>query len=77
MPVSGDLFVSRAALSIPAKSPFSVIFSWSPSGSSRIAWISARMRDVTLGERDDVQPANETRGLEDCEEVTVGDRLRR
>ena len=42
-PVSGDLLLSLAALSIPARSPFSVIFSLSPSGSSRIASISARM----------------------------------
>ena len=33
-PVSGDLLLSLAALSIPARSPFSVIFSCSPSGSS-------------------------------------------
>ena len=31
-PVSGDLLLSLAALSILARSPFSVIFSWSPLG---------------------------------------------
>jgi hypothetical protein len=34
-PVSGDLLRSPAALSIPAQSPFSVIFSWSPSVRAR------------------------------------------
>jgi hypothetical protein len=42
-PVSGDLFVSLAAFSIPAKSPFSVIFKRSPFGSSEIASINARI----------------------------------
>ena len=36
-PVSGDLLLSLAALSIPARLPFSVIFKRSPSGSSRMA----------------------------------------
>jgi len=41
-PVSGDLLLSLAALSIPARSPFSVIFNCSPSGSSRIVSINPR-----------------------------------
>ena len=36
-PVSGDLLLSLAALSIPARSPVSVIFSWSRSGLSQMA----------------------------------------
>ena len=43
---SGDLLLSLAALSIPARSPFSVIFKHSQSGSSRIASISARMASL-------------------------------
>jgi hypothetical protein len=66
-PVSGDLFVSLAAFSIPAKSPCSVICKRSPFGSSKIASINARMAStapVRLGERDDVH-VSEGRTLEE------------
>ena len=41
-PVSGDLLLSLARISIPARSPFSVIFSLSPSGSSTMAILDER-----------------------------------
>ena len=60
--MSGDLLLSVGALSIPARSPFNVIFNWSPSGSSKIASTSARMASAG--------PTDGTGG-EDCGEVQV------
>jgi hypothetical protein len=57
-PVSGDLLLSLAALSIPARSPFSVIFNSSPSGSRTMASINARI-------------ASTAPDGEDCREVEV------